>query len=69
MPAPEDLLPNRRLHVKRVLENAAMGRRKKGWFNRHAREWDTAHPTPLTSEKRKELEAEFAMHYVPIDRS
>jgi hypothetical protein len=68
-PAPEDMLSNRRLHVKRVLENAAMGRRKKGWFNRHAREWDKAHPTTVTWEKRKELEAEFAKRYVPIDRS
>jgi hypothetical protein len=63
------ILRNRLLRLQRVKKNAALERRKKAWFNRHARDWDRANPTPLTWEKRKELEAEFAKTDVPTDRS
>jgi hypothetical protein len=50
---PVTMLPNRLLRLQRLEENAAMERRKKAWFNRQAKEWDKAHPTPLTWEKRR----------------
>jgi hypothetical protein len=52
-----------------VRENDATERRKKDFIGRHERNWENKHPSPLTWEKRRELEAEFARTYVPIDRS
>lgn len=37
--------------------------------DRRLREWDRKNPSPLTWEKKQELEAQFAKTYVPIDRS
>jgi hypothetical protein len=67
--ATPEMLTNRLLYVQLIKENAALERRKKAWLSRQARAWDKAHPTPLTWEKRQELEAEFAKRYVPTDRS
>jgi hypothetical protein len=64
-----ELVANRLLHIQLIQENEAMERRKKAWINRQNNAWDKAHPTPLTWEKRNELEAEFTKQYVPIDRS
>ena len=50
-------------------ENVATDRRKKAWLNRKHREWDKAHPNPLTSEKRRELEAAFSAQHGPTGRS
>jgi hypothetical protein len=44
-------------------------RRATTWRKRKHREWDKANPNPLTEERRRELEAEFAKTYVPTDRS
>jgi hypothetical protein len=64
-----ELVANRLLHIQLIKENAALERRKKAWINRQNNAWDKTHPTPLTGEKRKELEAEFTKQYVPIHRS
>ena len=42
-------------------------RRKKDFIRRHRRNWENKHPSPLTLEKRLELEAEFSRHYMPVD--
>jgi hypothetical protein len=53
-----------------VRENDATERRKKDFVSRHKRNWENRHPSPLTFEKRRELEAEFTRTYVwPIARS
>jgi hypothetical protein len=46
-------------------ENDATERRRKAWLNRKRREWDRSHPNPLTWEKRRELQEEFAKTYCP----
>ena len=67
------LTPDQRSH--RLLlaqvnrENLATERRKKAWLNRKRREWERAHPNPLTWERRKELQTAFSVQYGPIDRS
>jgi len=44
-------------------------RRKKDFIRRHQRTWDKQHPNPLNWVTSRELEAEFAKIYVPVDRS
>jgi hypothetical protein len=41
--------------------------RKKDFIRRHQRNWENKHPSPLTFEKRRELEAEFSRTYMPVD--
>ena len=41
--------------------------RKKDFIRRHQRNWEDKHPSPLTWDKRRELEAEFSRTYMPVD--
>ena len=56
---------NRLLVSQVTRENLAMEKRKKAWLTRKRRDWDNAHPNPLTWEKRRELQEEFAKTYRP----
>jgi hypothetical protein len=47
--------------------NADTERRKKDFIRRHQRNWEDKHPSPLTWDKRRELEAEFSRTYMPVD--
>ena len=58
---------NRLLLSQVIRENLATEKRKKAWLSRKHRDWDKAHPNPLTREKRRELEHAFSAQYGPID--
>ena len=60
-----DQRSNRLLLAQVNRENLATERRKKAWLNRKRREWDRGHPNPLTWDKRRELQEEFAKTYRP----
>ena len=60
---------NRLLLSQVIRENLATEKRKKAWLSRKHRDWDKAHPNPLTREKRRELEDAFSAQYGPTNRS